>query len=58
VNSVDDIFTIVGANMPGNDIITYANNSPVGMTFHGGGGQRHDHDQWPERRLALWRCGK
>ena len=36
VTSVNDLFAAVGNQMSGNDTITYANNSRVGMTFFGG----------------------
>ncbi len=38
VTTAADLFTVVGNLMPGNDTITYTNNSGVGMTFNGGAG--------------------
>ncbi len=36
--TVGDLFSVVGNLMPGDDTITYANNSGVGMSFSGGAG--------------------
>ena len=36
--TVNDLFSVVGSLMSGNDTITYTNNSGVGMTFFGGAG--------------------
>ena len=38
VTTVNDLFSVVGNLMSGNDTITYTNNSGVGMTFFGGAG--------------------
>ncbi|MGA6829211.1 beta strand repeat-containing protein, partial [Nitrospira sp. NS4] len=38
VTTANDLFSVVGSLMPGNDTITYTNNSGVGMTFSGGAG--------------------
>jgi Ca2+-binding RTX toxin-like protein len=38
VNTIGDLFSIVGSRMPGDDIITYTNSSGTGMTFFGGAG--------------------
>jgi trimeric autotransporter adhesin len=38
VTTASDLFTVVGTSLTGNDTITYANNSGVGMTFNGGAG--------------------
>jgi trimeric autotransporter adhesin len=36
--TVNDLFSVVGNQLTGNDVITYTNNSGVGMTFYGGPG--------------------
>ena len=36
--TVNDLFSVVGNQLNGNDTITYTNNSVVGMTFFGGAG--------------------
>jgi Ca2+-binding RTX toxin-like protein len=36
--TVNDLFSFIGNQMPGNDTITYTNNSATGMTFVGGAG--------------------
>ncbi|HEU0068778.1 MAG TPA: calcium-binding protein, partial [Nitrospiraceae bacterium] len=36
--TVNDLFSVVGSQMTGNDTITYTNNSGTGMTFFGGAG--------------------
>jgi Ca2+-binding RTX toxin-like protein len=36
--TVNDLFSVVGNQLAGNDTITYANNSGAGMTFYGGAG--------------------
>jgi trimeric autotransporter adhesin len=36
--TVNDLFSVVGNLMAGNDTLTYANNSGAGMTFYGGAG--------------------
>jgi Ca2+-binding RTX toxin-like protein len=38
LSTVNDLFSLVGNQLTGNDTITYANNSAVGMSFFGGGG--------------------
>jgi Ca2+-binding RTX toxin-like protein len=38
VTTANELFSVVGSQMNGNDTITYTNNSGVGMTFNGGGG--------------------
>jgi Ca2+-binding RTX toxin-like protein len=38
VTTANDLFAVVGNQLTGNDTITYTNNSSVGMTFFGGGG--------------------
>ena len=38
VTTANDLFSVVGNLMSSNDTITYTNNSSVGMTFYGGGG--------------------
>lgn len=38
VDSIDDLLAIVGANIPGNDTVTYTNDSATGVTLHGGAG--------------------
>ena len=38
VTTANDLFSVVGNLMSGNDTITYTNNSSVGMTFYGGAG--------------------
>ena len=38
LDTVDDLFAFLSNHLPGNDTITYTNNSSVGMTFFGGGG--------------------
>jgi Ca2+-binding RTX toxin-like protein len=36
--TVNDLFSVVGNQLASNDVITYTNNSGVGMTFFGGAG--------------------
>ena len=38
VATANDLFSVVGNQMLGNDSITYTNNSSAGMTFYGGAG--------------------
>ena len=38
VATAADLLTLVGSQLAGSDTITYTNNSGVGMTFNGGGG--------------------
>jgi Ca2+-binding RTX toxin-like protein len=38
VTTVNDLFSVVGTQLTGNDTITYTNNSGTGMTFFGGAG--------------------
>ena len=38
VATANDLFSVVGNQMLGNDTITYTNNSSAGMTFFGGAG--------------------
>ena len=38
VTTANDLFSVGGNLMSGNDTITYTNNSSAGMTFYGGGG--------------------
>ncbi len=51
LDTVDDLFAFLSNHLPGNDTITYTNNSSVGMTFYRRRRQRHDHHQRTQRRI-------